>query len=75
VQGSCHSESEHDGREPSLGSSNFEVDQTHWAAGCDSRDREAQCEDEGFDSDSEPDTEADREPPCEPFTTGGELPI
>jgi hypothetical protein len=52
--------------EPSLGSQGPEVDQTHWAHG-DRREMEEQCEDEGFDSDSEPDIEADREPPMPPF--------
>ncbi|MBV8799752.1 MAG: hypothetical protein JO208_08100 [Alphaproteobacteria bacterium] len=57
------------GGEPSLGSVEC-VDQRRWAAGgtAESRvDLEEQCEDEGHDSDSEPDTAADLEAPCAPF--------
>ncbi len=63
---SCASyDSGFDGGEPSLGSCE-NVNQTSWGRGP-SRDLEEQCEDEGFDSDSEPDIEADREPPMPPF--------
>ena len=50
------------------------MNQAKWSRG-NRRDLEDQCEDEGHDSDSEPDIEADRESPCAPFTAGGELPI
>jgi hypothetical protein len=56
-----HRESEHDGREPSLGSVEgwSGVDQTHWASG-DRTDREMECEDEGAEHDG-------REPRSTPF--------
>ena len=57
------------GPEPSLGSLEC-IDQRRWAAGgtLESRvDLEEQCEDEGHDSDSEPDIDADREPRATPF--------
>jgi len=52
--------------EPSLGSLDGEINQANWSRGSRS-DIEEQCEDEGHDSDREPDTEADREPSCAPF--------
>jgi len=58
---SCGDESE-----SSLGSLDGEMNQAKWSRGSRS-DLEEQCEDEGHDSDSEPDIEADREPNSAPF--------
>lgn len=60
--------------EPSLGSLDRQINQNLWASG---NGMELEQEHDGREpqGDEEPDIEADREPPSEPFTTGGELPI
>ena len=50
------------------------IDQTSWDRGG-SLDYEHEHDGREPQGDEEPDIEADCEPPSEPFTTGGELPI